>query len=331
MPRILILGTGGTIASLGATSVQTTGYLVTLTLELLLSQIGVSTDGSVLPRGILVTYLQLFNIDSKEIGHAELWRLYRLVAEAVANPLVDGVVVTHGTDTMEESAFFLQCVVRSDKPVVLCGSMRPLTAISADGPMNLYQAIEIAASPRLCGRGVLVTLNDLIGLGLYSTKLNANSLDTFKLVGQGGYLGTFVNNEVHYYYPPLRPYGTPRLKLDRPGPWPAVWVIYAHQDLDPQMVACVAGHGVKGIVVATMGAGSLSTPVIAALEEVRAQGVVVVYSKRLMDGVVPGGVTPAVASGWLNPAKSRILLQLVLAEGGDENRVREVFREVSGG
>lgn len=340
LPTIKVLGTGGTIALKGSTGSQTAGYKVDLTIEELVALIPDLTLTANLE------YEQVFNVDSKEINSSELLLLYQKVKEALAE--YDGIVITHGTDTMEETAFFLQLVLNTDKPIVLCGLMRPSTAISSDGPMNLYQAISIASNPTSRGRGVLVALNDRIGSGFYITKSNANSLDTFKLAGQG-YLGNFVNNEVHYYYPPSKPLGIVYFDVDPLDAPEDVVILYAHQGLSNRIIELIlTGLTCRGLVLATMGAGSMADATndfIATLT--RKSQIPVVYLKRLMDGMVPTAAIPkratdratgevfdytnAIAGGYLNPQKARILIQLCLAQNMNIDSIRKVFRQMYGG
>lgn len=345
LPIVKVLGTGGTIASKGSNGHQTAGYEVDLTIEDLVKSIpDLSTT-------CILEYEQVFNIDSKEIGTPELITLYSQIREDL--PKYDGIVITHGTDTMEETAFFLQCTLETNKPIVMCGSMRPSTAVSSDGPMNLYQAIVIASTRLSIGRGVLVALNDRIGSGFYITKSNANSLDTFKSIGQG-YVGSFVNNEVHYFYPPSKPLGVESFHLLLPLPgneFPEVPIIFAHQGMSNRVITMtVKLVEARGLILATMGAGSMADRTnrhIAMLCQEGDKNIPVIYSKRSMDGMVPRGSLPksvpmaddgklapfrcAIASGYLNPQKSRILLQLCLHEGYSMEKIRSIFEGVYGG
>ncbi|AQZ17787.1 hypothetical protein BZL39_M03440 [Zygosaccharomyces parabailii] len=332
LPRIKILGTGGTIASKGADSSQTAGYHVDLSIQELLESI---PDIS----GVCqIEYEQLCNVDSKDINEEILLKIYKGISDSLQS--FDGIVITHGTDTLAETAFFIESTIDfGDLPVVFVGSMRPSTSVSADGPMNLYQAICIAADSESRGRGVLVSLNDQISAGYYITKTNANSLDSFNV--RQGYLGNFFNNEVHYYYPPVKPLGCHKFKLRleeyMPTPrFPEVCIIYAHQSVDPELVDIVAKR-YKGLVIATMGAGSLPKAVN---ERCLAQTIPIVYSKRSMDGMVPdvnlphpSGEKPSnvIASGYLSPEKSRILLQLCLTKSYTIQEARNVFYGVYGG
>ncbi|KAL6449709.1 ASP1 L-asparaginase 1 [Candida maltosa Xu316] len=340
LPNIKVLGTGGTIASKGLTSHQTAGYEVDLTIEDLVNSIpDLSTTCN-------LEYEQVLNIDSKEFDTEALLKLYRQIINDL--PHYDGIVITHGTDTMEETAFFLQSTISTYKPIVLCGSMRPSTAISSDGPMNLYQAIIIASNQMSKNRGVLITLNDSIGSGFYITKSNANSLDTFKSIGQG-YIGNFVNNEIRYFYPANKPLGLTSFDVGMDVEViPEVVVIYAHQGLNNEMIKVILDNmkEVKGLVLATMGAGSLSETTNQMLYELvkdYEEEFPIVYSKRSMDGMVPIGSLPkvkvnekgdkevfknAIAGGYLNPQKARILLQLCLNDKMDLNQIKEVFSTV---
>ena len=340
LPTIKVLGTGGTIASKGSSSHQTAGYKVDLTIEDLINSIpDLSTTCN-------LEYEQVMNVDSKEIGTDDLLQLHKKIQEDLSK--YDGFVITHGTDTMEETAFFLQLTVHTFKPIIMCGSMRPSTAISSDGPMNLFQAISIAANKASRGRGVLVALNDRIGSGFHITKSNANSLDTFKSSNHGD-IGHFVNNEIHYYFPPEKPLGITYFDISGTTSFPEVPIIYAHQGLNNKLTElAVTELGAKGLVFATMGAGSLSSKTFDFVGNlVHNRNIPVVYSKRSQDGMVPKASLPKtfystttgedipfetnVASGYINPQKSRILLQLCLNQGMNTSQIKTCFKGVYGG
>lgn len=335
LPTVKVLGTGGTIALKGLLGLQTAGYKVDLTIEEL---VGLIPD---LGLTCNLEYEQVLNVDSKEINTKELLMLYEKVRQDIEE--YDGIVITHGTDTMEETAFFLQLTIDTSKPIVMCGLMRPLTAILSDGPMNLYQAISIALHLGLHGRGLLVALNDRIGNGFYITKSNANLLDTFKLIGQG-YVGNFVNNEIHYYYPPNKPIGLRFFDVNLHHPLPEVVIIYAHQGINNKLIEVIlTSMDIQGVVLATMGAGSMAdstNELIARLT--RDSQIPVVYLKRLMDGMVPTAAVPTIvaddignhpylngiAGGYLNPQKARILLQLCLNNNLALPQIREIFKKM---
>lgn len=330
---IKVLGTGGTIAAKGSTAFQTAGYHVDLTIEDLLSSI---PD---LSHTCELEFEQVFNLDSKEITSTELLMLRNKVQEDLYH--FDGVVITHGTDTCEETAFFLDSTVDTmGKPVVMCGSMRPSTSVSADGPSNLYQACVVASDKQSRGRGILVTLNDKIGSGYYISKTDANSLDTFKSLGQG-YLGNFVNGEVHYYFPAVRPTGLKFFDIPSnfAGPLPKVLVFFAHQGFNHEIISlAVENTDVKGVIMATMGAGSLRDETNQILGELSSKyNIPIVYCKRSTDGMVPVGSMPKsnnaylIAGGYLNPQKARILLQLCLNEHMKVKKIRKMFASSYGG
>lgn len=333
LPVIKVLGTGGTIAAKGSTAFQTAGYHVDLTIEDLISSI---PD---LSHTCELEYEQVFNLDSKEITSEDLLQLRNKVQAAVYN--YDGVVITHGTDSCEETSFFLDATVDTlGKPVVICGSMRPLTSVSADGPSNLYQACVVASHKDSRNRGILVTLNDKVGSGYYISKTDANSLDTFKSLGSG-YLGNFVNGEVHYYFPPLRPTGLRLflLPLEFGGPLAEVMIFYAHQGFTADIVClAVESMNLGAVVIATMGSGSLPGASNNMLGDLSTKkSIPIVYCKRSTDGMVPIGSMPKtnnaflVAGGYLNPQKARLLLQLCLFEKMDIQYIRKVFSGVYGG
>ncbi|KAG7663790.1 uncharacterized protein J8A68_002650 [[Candida] subhashii] len=335
LPTIKVLGTGGTIASKGLTSHQTAGYEVDLTIEELINAIpDLSTTCQ-------LEYEQVMNIDSKEITHTEILTLYQKIQLDLLK--YDGIVITHGTDTMEETAFFIQSTINTKKPIVFCGSMRPSTAISSDGPMNLYQAIVIAAHRQSKNRGVLIALNDRIGSGFYITKSNANSLDTFKSIGQG-YIGNFINNEIRYFFPAAKPQGLTYFHISPNPQFPEIPILYAHQGFNNNLIkVSIESLGAQGLVLATMGAGSMSEKTNQYLADLNLPpNFPIVYSKRSMDGMVPIGALPkvkakngevgvlknAIAGGYLNPQKCRLLLQLCLNEGYGLDEIKRVFKGV---
>lgn len=333
LPVVKILGTGGTIAAKGATAVPEPGYKVDTTIEELFATV---PD---LSQTCELEFEQLFNIDSKDITDEEINILRNKVAEELPN--FDGIVITHGTDTLEETAFFLESTLNlGDKPVVMCGSMRPLTSASADGPLNLFQACVVAADKNSRHRGILVTLNDKIGSGYYISKTDANSLDTFKSLGHG-YLGNFVSGMPNFYFPPLKPAGRMFFPLPTPfsGSLPNILVFYGHQCLNSELIkVAVEALSPPGIVIATMGSGLLPDSTNDLLIKISGErSIPVIYSKRATDGMIPptgvpkGKTNYMIASGYLNPQKSRILLQLCLLQNFSISKTREVFRGVYGG
>lgn len=329
LPTVKIFGTGGTIASKGSTSATTAGYSVGLTVDDLISAVpDLSSKAN-------LEYLQVANIGSNSLNYTHLIPLHHNIVEAFEEG-IDGAVVTHGTDTMEETAFFLELTINSEKPICMVGAMRPATATSADGPMNLYQAVSIAGSEKAMGRGAMITMNDRIASAFWTTKMNANSLDTFKADEQG-YLGYFSNDNIEFYYPPTRPMGYQHFDISDvtdASDIPEVIILYSYQGLNPELIVKAVELGAKGIVLAGSGAGSWTNTGNAVNEAVAEEyGIPIVHSRRTPDGTVPPDDAPeyALGSGYLNPQKARILLQLCLYSGYSMDQIRSSFAAVYGG
>lgn len=321
LPNVTIFATGGTIASEGTTSTQTVGYQLALGVQQLIDAVP-----DILNISNVAGY-QVSNVGSGSINETILLRLNELISEELARDTVAGVVITHGTDTLEESSFFLDLTIDNPKPVVLVGAMRPATALSADGPLNLLQAVTLATSPNARGRGAMIVLNDRIGSAYYTTKNNANSVDTFYST-EAGQLGFFINQVPYFYYEPAQPVGKVHFNISGLTDLPMVDIIFAHQDMDLLLFNSSVQNGAEGIVLAGVGAGGMSSRASDAAEAVYNQtGVPIVASHRSSDGFVPadGSRSFTIASGFYNPQKSRILLQLCLATGYDETLVEEVF------
>jgi L-asparaginase len=264
----------------------------------------------------------------------EVWlKLAKRANEVLADKTVDGVVITHGTDTMEETAYFLSLVVKSDKPVVLVGSMRPATAISADGPANLYNAVSLAANPEARGLGPLVVLNDEIHYAREAQKMNSTELNTFHSPNRGR-AGVMNVGNAHFFWK-----NDTRLGVNSEfsvagmdaGDLPRVDIIYSYANLGPDVVDFMVKQGVKGIVLAGVGDGNSTDAVIAALSEAAKKGVVVVRATRTGSGLVVRNVEVDddklgfVASMELSPQKARILLMLGLTKTSDPKKIQGYF------
>lgn len=323
LPNITIFATGGTIAGSAASSDQTTGYQAgALGVELLLAAVPQLRNVSN-PKGI-----QFANVGSSQVTPTMLVNLTQHIQRELDSPYCQGVVVTHGTDTIEETGFFLDLTLNSTKPVVMVGAMRPATAISADGPINLLEAVTLAANPAAKGRGAMLVLNDRIASAYYTTKSNANMLDTFKAVEQG-FLGFFLNIKPFFYFQPSLPVGRPYFDVSGTAlsALPQVEVLYGHQGLNPALARAAVAAGAKGLVLAGMGAGSWTKNGSAAIDEiVRESGTAVVYSRRSMDGSAGRSARKGTyGSGTLNPQKTRIMLQLALNAEYSDEQLRALF------
>ena len=320
-PHIVILATGGTIAGQGASSEQTTGYKAGV--------VGVDALIHAVPELKHVANVsgeQVFNMASEDISTSQIATLAARVNTLLARPDVDGVVITHGTDTLEETAYYLNLTVNSEKPVVMTASMRPSTALSADGPMNLLEAVRVAANPNASGRGVMVVLNDRIGAARFVTKTNTTAPDTFK-APEEGYMGRIVGSDVVFDYHPDRLHTTRSAFAGLTATQqPHVIILSGYQD-DPGFLfdAAIAQH-VDGIVFAGPGAGSVSSRSREGMQRAIAKGITVVRTSRTGSGNTPTDPQlPGIVADSLNAPKARILLLLALQKSHDISQLQTWF------
>jgi L-asparaginase len=323
LPRIAILATGGTIASTAASPTQLTGYRVTAGIETLIAAVPGLADIA------NISGEQVANVASGNITNEHLLKLAQRLNALLSSGAVDGAVVTHGTDTLEETAYFLNLTVRSDKPVVVVGAMRPASATSADGPLNLYNAVLLAGTAEAKGKGVMVMLNDRIGAARFVSKTNTTGPDTFKSAEQG-YLGAMNGGRAYFYSSPLRRH-TAASEFDVTGlrELPRVDILYEYQNSGGELYGALAALSVKGIVVAGAGNGAMSSVSAKAAEAVAKQGIIIARSSRTGSGTVspaPRGVAAGfVTADSLNPQKARILLMLALTKTKDPARIQAYF------
>ncbi len=327
LPHVVILATGGTIAG-SADSKTSVGYTSgAVTVDVLINAVPTLKDIA------RITGEQISSIGSQDMSDAVWLKLANRINEILAADTVDGIVITHGTDTMEETAYFLQLVVKSSKPVVLTGSMRPSTALSADGPLNIYNAVAIAGDPSAAGRGVLVAANDDIHSARDITKTNTTSVQTF-LSPQYGLIGTTLYGKQTFFRVPYRKHTTgSEFSVKGVASLPRVDIIYANADMSADLIDAAVKLGAKGIVTAGVGDGNMTTPALDALARAAKAGVVCVRSTRLPSGrtwrnsEVNDDKMGFVAAGELNPSKSRILLKLALMKTKDVAQIQKMFEE----
>ena len=324
-PRIVIVATGGTIAG-SAESTTAAGYKSgAVAVDVLIAAV------PQMKKFADVTGVQVSSVGSQDMND-ELWvKLATEVNSQLAKPDVDGVAITHGTDTMEETAYFLNLVVKSDKPVVLTGSMRPSTSLSADGPLNIYNAVGVAGDPRAKGRGVLVVANDDIHGARAITKRHTTDVETF-VSPEAGLIGVCLFDDREFARSPVRGHTTATpFKVTAGQTLPRVDVIYAHAGMSPDLIDAAVAGGAKGLVVAGVGDGNMTTPALEAVKRAIAKGVVVVRSSRVGEGIIRRNIEVdddklgTVASKELNPAKARVLLKLALTQTSDPKQVQELF------
>jgi len=324
-PRVVILATGGTIA--GAAASQTSaGYSSgAVAVDTLIAAVPQMKDLAI------VTGEQIASIGSQDMND-EVWvKLAVRTNELLASKDVDGVVITHGTDTLEETSYFLHLVVKSVKPVVMTGSMRPSTAMSADGPLNIYNAVAIAADPASWGRGVLVAVNDDIHSAHDLVKTHTTDVETFTS-NEPGLIGVSLFGKQDFYRTPVKPH-TARTDFTVAAgqKLPRVDVIYAHANMSPDLIDAAVANGAKGIVIAGVGDGNMTSPAVEAVKRAVAKGVVVVRSSRTGRGIIRRNIElnddqlGTVASMDLNPGKARVLLQLALTKSSNAKQIQEYF------
>ena len=276
---------------------------------------------------------QLFQIASQNMTNDHWLKLARRVNELLQQADVDGIVITHGTDTLEETAYFLNLVTKSTKPVVIVGAMRPSTALSADGPINLYNACLLAASRDAVGKGVLVCLNDQINAARDVTKTNTSTADTFKSP-ELGCLGYIEGNRVAFYRLPARKHtANSEFDLDGVDKLPVVEIAYGFANVSRTTVDALAASGVDGIVYAGVGDGNPSELTEQALADARAKGILIVRSARVGNGIVARNnevdddKRDFIVSDTLNPQKARILLTVALTKTRDAKEIQRIFYE----
>src|SRR5262245_50390377 len=323
--NIVILATGGTIAGAAASATQA-GYTS--------GAVNIDTMITAVP-GIKdlanVKGEQISNVGSQDMSFDIMLKLANRINELA--PTVDGIVITHGTDTMEETAYFLNLVVKTDKPVVLVGSMRPSTAVSADGPLNLYNGVGVAVDPQARGRGVLLVMNDWIHAAHSLTKTSTTAVQTF-MSPIRGVVGTAAYGKNDFYStPPWKHTTKSEFSVTGVSKLPRVDIIYACADMSADLIDSAAANGAKGIVIAGVGNGNMNKASLEAAARVAKKGVVVVRSSRVATGNVGRNVEVnddelgLVASDELNPQKARVLLALALLKPRPLADVQKLFQE----
>ena len=326
LPNVVVLATGGTIAGAASSDVQaayTSG------------QVGVDQLIAAVPQAKKLATLrgeQISNIGSQDMND-EVWlKLARRVNELAAMPDVEGIVITHGTDTIEETAYFLNLVVKTKKPVVMTAAMRPSTALSADGPLNFYNAVAVAANQAAGGRGVLVVINDWVHGAASLTKTSTTAVQTF--LSPLRLIGTVAYGDAEFYRGPVgRNTLDSEFSLDGVSALPRVDIIEAYENMDGKLIDAAAAAGDKGIVIAGVGNGNMTQAALAALAEESKKGIVCVRSSRVVTGRVGRNVEVdddklgLIASEDLSPQKARVLLRLALLKQRSLADLQRIFQE----
>lgn len=326
LPNVTVLATGGTIAGTGATSTTTVGYTA--------ATVGVQQLINAVPELAKIANVkgeQVFQIASESMTNEHWLTLGKRVNALLAQNDVDGIVITHGTDTMEETAYFLDLVVKSKKPVVLVGAMRPSTALSADGPINLYNAVSIAGSQEAVGKGVMIALNDQIHAARDVTKTNTSTPDSFK-TPELGLLGYVQGGKPFFYRASTRKH-TADTEFDIASltALPQVDIVYGYANMNTVALDAFIAAGAKGIIHAGVGDGSIAARVKPGLVAARKKGAIIVRASRVGQGILARNgeanddELDFVASDTLSPQKARILLMLALTKTNITRDIQRMF------
>jgi glutamin-(asparagin-)ase len=327
LPNVVILATGGTIAGAGASAVNSATYAA--------AKVGVEKLIAGLPELSKVANVrgeQVFQVASESLTNDNLLTLAKRVSALSKQPDVDGIVITHGTDTLEETAYFLTLTVHTAKPIVVVGSMRPGTALSADGALNLYDAVNVAGSKDAMGKGVLVTMNDNIDSGRDVSK-NVN-IKTNAFSSQWGALGMIVEGKNYWFRAPVKRHTmNSEFDIDSINALPPVEIAMGYEGVSSVAIDAIAKSGVKALVHGGTGNGSVADRIVPNLQKARADGVIVIRSSRVPDGfVIRNAEQPDDKYDWvvahdLRPQKARILAMVALTKTSDTKELQRIFWE----
>jgi L-asparaginase len=322
-PRILVLGTGGTIAGAGASATGAAYRPGGLALEAMLGNLAaLGLAAELVPQ-------EVARIGSQDMGWPQWQALHAACTAALADPDIDGVIITHGTDTAEETAFLLDLTLPTHKPVVLVGAMRAADAVGADGMRNFANAVKVASDPAAAGRGVMLVMGDAVLAARDARKSATSAIDAFRSFPRGA-IARVTPASLDWFGPPHRVGAAAHYPF--PESLPRLAILTAGAGMDEQPVKALLGIGCKGMVLAGMGQGNAPASVIAALAEAAASGVPVVRSTRVDEGIVDRNVEVdddalgLVAARALGPAKARVLLMVLIANGvTDPIRIQAAF------
>lgn len=314
MKKVCILATGGTIAGSSDSGTNSEYKAGTRHIAELIDAVPEIKNLAKLQAE------QIANIDSKDMKD-EIWlKLAKRINEILADDEICGVVITQGTDTMEESAYFLNLVINSDKPVVLTGAMRNPSSLSSDGELNLYNAISVAIDENAKNMGVMVVMNDEIHSAREVCKANTTALNAFASPSSGK-IGVVYYGDVKFYLKPLRIHTQNSIfSQNLPSFLPRVDIIYTHAGICADNI----NHEARGLIIASAGNGGIHENLANALESTKQNGVAVVLSSRSGSGVVSQKAN-FISADNLNPQKARILLSLCLAKGLNFAQICEIF------
>jgi glutamin-(asparagin-)ase len=326
-PNIIVVGTGGTIAGCGVSGPNISSY------DAAMLQIqDIVTAIPELAAHANIRSEQIMNLPSKNMVDRHMIDIAKNVAKFAAFSDVDGVVVTHGTDTIEETAYFLNLTLKTAKPIVLVGAMRPSTSLSADGPINLYDAVRVACSKGAAGKGVLLVMNGEIHSARDVSKRNTSQVDAFD--SSFGPLGLAVEGSELFYRAPVRAHTLASdFNIGEIDSLPNVQVIYGHSNIGDLAVKAFIGGGVEGIIYAGTGNANIPDTLLSALKSARDAGIHVVRTSRTGSGSAFRNPDASDRKfGWIvaddqNPQKARLLLALALTKTREVNALQALFQK----
>ncbi|MFC4994328.1 type II asparaginase [Rubritalea tangerina] len=324
-PNVVILATGGTIAGKSDAATSTKYTAGQLPIEDLLAAVpGAEEYASIKGE-------QVVNIGSQAMNDKVWLTLAKRCNELLKQEDVDGIVITHGTDTKEATGYFLNLTVKSDKPIVLVSSMRNSTSISADGPKNLFDGIITAAAPESKGMGVLVASNDYIYAVRDLTKTNTTNVATMKAPNWGP-IGVAYNGKPYYYHKTLRKHTTEsEFDVSELTKLPKVDIVYGYSNMDATAINAFVENKSKGLIFVGVGNGNIYPDALEALKEARKKGVVIVRASRTgsgrttLDAEVDDKALGFVVADDLNAQKARVLLMLALTKTNDLAEIQKDF------
>lgn len=318
----MILATGGTIAGSGKDG-KTVAYHA--------GEIDVKDIIKTIPLIENIANIeaaQLYNVDSNEMNEERWIKLSNTINTLVEDDNVDGIVVTHGTDLIEETAYYLTLTVHSDKPVVLTGAMRPATATSADGPFNLYQAVSLACKDEARDKGVMVLFSNTIYSGRDVEKINNYKIDAF---GQKsfGCLGYMQDDEVYFFSETFKKHTTHSIFAGKYEELPSVGIAYFYGGASASILYHLADEN-SGIVIIGSGSGNYNQEWLQAINQLSKEGIVFVRSSRVAEGIVFNDEVfdpekYCIASNTLSGQKARVLLMLALKKTSDREEIQNIF------
>ncbi len=326
-PHVVVLATGGTIAGAGASAANSATYTA--------AKVPVDKLLAGLPELANVARVsgeQVFQIASESFTNDNLLTLAKRVSQLAKQGDVDGIVITHGTDTLAETAYFLSLTVHTDKPIAVVGSMRPGTALSADGALNLLNAVSVAASKDAQGKGVLITMADQIQSARDTNKDINIATNAFQ--SQWGSLGMVVEGKNYWFRAPVKRHtNQSEFNIDGITSLPSVEIVYAYGNVQPTAVNALVNAGAKAIIHAGTGNGSVADRMVKPLQDAHAKGVVIVRAARVPYGFVlrnaeqPDDKYDWVVAHDMRPEKARILTMLALAKGASTQELQRMFWE----